>query len=197
LRLATVVACGPSFQAIYDGDARFEHCYALEETATVSLQERGECWRDWSVRYTFGQTRDRVEYAKARARALALAQLPTDEAMMQAAPNEVATGTSVTAPGPTNAFAPPPKTYGQSDGGAEIPRRSALLQPPPPSAPPDAPAAACATGCLDAFRACKAQCATQSCDCEPPYRRCMRGCFQDEVTPGRPSHPPRAKAAPR
>src|SRR5437868_3840856 len=89
LLVAVVAACGPSYQALYEGDARFEHCYALEEASLSSMQQRSDCWRDWMLRYTYGQTRDRVEYASARYRALSRApQAPTDEAMMEAAPGE-------------------------------------------------------------------------------------------------------------
>src|SRR5690349_4487799 len=65
-----VAGCGPSFQALYEGDARFEHCYALDESGTASMRQKSDCWRDWTLRYTYGQTRDRVEYAAARYRAL-------------------------------------------------------------------------------------------------------------------------------
>ena len=41
-----VIACGPSFQALYEGDARFEHCYALEEDGIISMQKKADCWRD-------------------------------------------------------------------------------------------------------------------------------------------------------
>src|SRR5260370_11911322 len=100
------VACGPSFQALYEGDARFEHCYALDGSGTAPMQQKSACWRDWTLRYTYGQTRDRVEYAAARYRALSRApEAPTDEAMMEAAPGE-GRGSFVAAPAPTSAFAP-------------------------------------------------------------------------------------------
>ena len=60
------LACGPSFQTIYENDARFEHCYALDDSATASLDKKARCWRDWKEHHTFGQTRDRVEYAQSR-----------------------------------------------------------------------------------------------------------------------------------
>src|SRR4051812_41643641 len=73
LGVSGVCACGPSFQAIYEGDARFEHCYALEENPQTSMPDRAACWRDWSERYTYGQTRDRIHYATARYVALSQA----------------------------------------------------------------------------------------------------------------------------
>ena len=74
------VACGPSFQALYEGDARFEHCYALEEAAGISMQKRADCWRDWTDHYTYGQTRDRVQYASNRYQALTSTRCPPTKA---------------------------------------------------------------------------------------------------------------------
>jgi hypothetical protein len=108
--------CGPSFQALYEGDARFEHCYAVEEDGAVSMQKKADCWRDWSDHYTFGQTRDRVQYASMRYRALTSSSLPTDEGMMSAAPGEGNGDQNGTALAPTNAFAPPPTTASASPG---------------------------------------------------------------------------------
>ncbi len=105
--------CGPSFQAVYEGDARFEHCYALEENPSLAMREKAGCWDEWLHGYTYGQTRDRVDYALSRSRALrAGGELPTDEAMMQAAPGEGRDRDTTS--GPRNAFAPPPKTLGEA-----------------------------------------------------------------------------------
>lgn len=111
------LGCGPSFQALYEGDARFEHCYALEDSGSGTMQKRADCWRDWIDHYTFGQTRDRVQYASNRYRALTNAALPTDEGMMSAAPGAGQEGTTG-APAPTNAFAPPPTTASAQQSGA-------------------------------------------------------------------------------
>src|SRR5262245_15726431 len=84
---AALAACGPSFQVIYEGNSRFEHCYALEENPQASMPAKAACWRDWSEHYTYGQTRDRINYATARYVALSEApNAPTDEALMMAAP---------------------------------------------------------------------------------------------------------------
>ena len=125
------MACGPSFQAIYEGDARFEHCYALEENPNVALRQKGDCWRDWLAHYTYGQTRDRVVYAATRAQAIRRApELPTDEAMMHAAPGEVNRAPDVM-PAPTSANAAPAKTLGDADGGAPQPPATLLGSAPP------------------------------------------------------------------
>lgn len=113
--------CGPSFQAVYENDARFEHCYALDDTPTAAMEKKADCWNDWTRNHTYGQTRDRVEYARARYDALStVAQLPTDEAMMGAAPGEGTSVDTAAAPTPTSAFAPPPKTDSRDAGPRPI-----------------------------------------------------------------------------
>jgi hypothetical protein len=186
---ALVPACGPSFQALYEGDARFEHCYALEERGSVPMQDKSDCWRDWTMRYTYGQTRDRVEYAAARYRALSRApQAPTDEAMMEAAPGE-GRGTSIAAPAPTSAFAPPPKTLTDTDGGA-LDKPNALpgyadggatVLTPAAATPSDArpPSSDCGDTCMTSWNGCKDKCrGTKACDaCAAFYKKCMKACF--------------------
>ena len=184
-----VAACGPSFQALYEGDARFEHCYAMDESGSGSMQQKSDCWRDWTLHYTYGQTRDRVEYAAARYRALSRApEAPTDEAMMEAAPGE-GRGLSVAAPAPTSAFAPPPKTLAEVDGGtkatplpgyapaAPAPTVTSLPSEPSGQRPP---AADCSDACTASWNSCKAGCSgAKACDaCTASYKPCMKGCFK-------------------
>ena len=182
---AAAVACGPSYQALYQGDARFEHCYALEETASASMTQKSECWRDWIGTSTYGQTRDRVEYAAARFRALTRAhQAPTDEAMMEAAPGEGRTS-NISAPAPTNAFAPPPKTLEETDSGAQAGSNlpgyadasaSAAVE----ESAPTPPGTSCATGCDATWSRCKEGCGDAGAKCEActaTYKKCMRTCF--------------------
>lgn len=193
LLFAIGLGCGPSFQAVYEGDARFEHCYALEETANVSMQQKAECWRDWTQRHTYGQTRDRVEYAASRYRALVNPELPTDEAMMQAAPGMVDTSKQLAAPAPTSAFAPPPVTY---PGGGPAVLGSTYVPPPAvvpagvpsttpaltapsasASAPPVKPkASACVLDCNSGFDACASQGKGDTAKCDAAYSKCIGSC---------------------
>lgn len=193
--LGLALGCGPSFQAVYEGNARFEHCYALDESPKTPMREKAACWREWSERYTYGQTRDRVQYATTRYVALTEARaLPTDEAMMNAAPGESRQST-ITAPAPTNAFAPPPKILEPSAEPRPAPPptnalpQKAVDDPKPADPSPAAaklPAAACAEECGTAFRGCSAGCpedagakASKVCQrCQPSYRACMRACFK-------------------
>jgi hypothetical protein len=202
------LACGPSFQAIYEGNVRFEHCYALEESAQTLVPEKVDCWRDWSEHYTYGQTRDRIHYATARYVALSqAANVPTDEAMMMAAPGMTPRQSSITAPAPTNAFAPPPKVLEDYPDASHRPLRPSevpiVVGPSSASAgggrgiphaapePIALPAGDCSDRCGQTFKECKDGCATgdggvapkaapeSACAvCEKTYRGCMRGCFK-------------------
>jgi hypothetical protein len=200
---AVALACGPSFHAIHEGNARFEHCYAKEENPQSAMREKADCWRDWSEHYTYGQTRDRIQYATARYVALTAApNVPTDEALMMAAPGETGRVTTITAPAPTNAFAPPPKVLDPVDAMAPTPRPSemnpilghpmdagAAVSP----AVPSLPASSCSDGCASGYRDCSGgECAGLSADagtrdreraktcltCEKNYKACMQKCFK-------------------
>jgi hypothetical protein len=193
-------ACGPSFQAIYEGNARFEHCYALEENPQTGMHEKAACWRDWSEHYTFGQTRDRIHYATARYVALQAIEVPTDEAMMMAAPGMTPRQSTITAPNPTNAFAPPPKVLEDYDASTGKPARPSerpvVVGAGPPSvdagvggalAAVPLPAGDCTDPCGKGYRECREPCSAQDAGaaraatcagCEKIYRACMRACIK-------------------
>lgn len=61
-----VVGCGPSLQTLYEGEARFEHCYALDLTPTATHDDQEACWKVWRERYAERESRDRARYASAR-----------------------------------------------------------------------------------------------------------------------------------
>jgi len=186
---ALALACGPSFQVVYEGDSRFEHCYALDENPNVLMQQKGECWSDWIRHYTYGQTRDRVEFAVVRYRAIMRAgTLPTDEAVMGAAPGEGVQG-SLAAPAPTSAFASPPKTMGEEVLPAHPPAPapapalpSAAVEPAGPA--PQPPGAACVDACTQRWQGCHGSCATAACKaCDRAYGKCAEGCFKGRTGP--------------
>lgn len=104
--------CGASYQVAYEADARFEHCYALDETPGVAQTARIGCWREWAARYQNEQTRDKVQYALGRAQAISTESARPEPVAAVAAPLVAADPSppKVTAPAPTSAFAPPPKT---------------------------------------------------------------------------------------
>jgi hypothetical protein len=175
---AGAMACGPSFQATYECDVRFEHCYALDETDAAEAVKH-QCWHDWLAGYTFGQSRDRVEFASLRVHALSVASGPADDDPPPPAPTR-----SVVAPLPTSAFAPPPPVA--SPDGTAVASSSA---PPAATRPPGArvPGADCADRCEARWTGCRSGCSGATCEhCDRTYRACMPACFRDD---GRGAHP--------
>jgi hypothetical protein len=188
------VACGPSFQAVYEGEVRFEHCYALDQ-GPVGPDAKKDCWRDWLHVYTYGQSRDRIEYAATRFSELSLdPTLPSEDT--GARPKRAR---KIAAPIPTSAFAPPPNVAGD---GPQPPAPTtapgvptALNSVASPSASPDArpaptagraPGEECATACAERWNACRRGCADGACDaCDGGYRACVPGCFRDVGQPPR------------
>jgi hypothetical protein len=200
--------CGPSYQAVHEGDARFEHCYAIDEGAAVSMDDKAKCWREYRESYAFGQARDRLIYAARREHLLARSQqLPTDEAMMEAAPGQVAVVPN--APAPTNAMLPPPQmlTPPSVSSSASITSQGSLVasrggdagaslqvSAPVSLAAIEAPGAPCANRCAESWRACEKGCgssagasanastnasAKANCErCAKTHKTCMAACFR-------------------
>jgi len=112
------VGCGASYQSIYEGEVRFEHCHRLDEEPEIPLTQRRECWREWTKFYTYGQTRDRLEYALRRQRELT-AKIENPNADIANAPDASNVNEPVAAPAPTSPFAPPPHVHDSTDAGAK------------------------------------------------------------------------------
>jgi hypothetical protein len=180
LVVAAPCACGPSFQVVYEGDARFEHCYALDDTPTAPMQDKSECWTEWMKHYTYGQTRNRVDYAAMRAKALReVHAAPTDEAIMGAAPGEaIGPVRGHDEPVPTNAFEAPPKTL--NDVESAKPRvDSGAVEPPKHQPPaPMTPREPCTDRCHSEWQTCRGSCKAKECGtCDQSYSGCMKRCF--------------------
>ena len=77
LTLGGAFACGPSLTSVHEGTVRFEHCNRLDLDESVAKQECKQCWSSWLGEYTYGQPRDRIDYARRRSRALANGDGPT------------------------------------------------------------------------------------------------------------------------
>jgi hypothetical protein len=175
---------------MYEGDVHFEHCYALDE-GSASVDAKKECWRDWLHGYTYGQSRDRVEYGGTRYSQLSLdPTLPSEDVND---PSGRSSRRTVAGPVPTSAFAPPPNVmegHGQATPGA-------MFAPPPNvveghasatavaivPVSAHAPGSDCAESCAQRWTRCRAACRDGACDvCDGTYRGCMPGCFRDETT---------------
>lgn len=194
LTAGAAAGCGPSFQAVYEGELHFEHCYALDEMQSASNDARKDCWREWLHGYTYGQSNDRVEYAATRFSELSLdPTLPSEDASDAGAHAVRHTEAFVAAPVPTNAFAPPPSTSDGRDGheardiasvhnaashdpGSKDAGNVAAADPPP------APGAACVSSCESRWSGCRDGCKGAACGaCDKTYRTCMPACFKDGV----------------
>src|SRR5262245_57935911 len=105
-----LLSCGASIRGTYEGDVRFEHCMALDARPDMKPTIRRACWEEWLSFYTFGQTRDRIDHARLRARQLGAAS-DFDE-------GERSPVAAAAAPDPTSAIAPPPLMVAAADGGA-------------------------------------------------------------------------------
>jgi hypothetical protein len=158
---AGAISCGASIQVVYEGDVRFEHCMALDSRPDVKPTIRRACWEGWVKFYTFGQTRDRIDYARKREQQLSAAS-DFDEADW--VPPQ--TGAPIAAPDPTSAFAPPPMMLG-NDGG-----------PPDAAAPVPDERQACTADCQQSLDACRHACKTAPCEkaCSGYYKRCTKRC---------------------
>lgn len=156
------LSCGASLQALYEGDVRFEHCMALDARPDVKPTIRRACWEEWVEFYTYGQTRDRVEYAKRREK-----QLSTVSDFDEGDWVPVKTATNNAAPDPTSAFAPPPMMIA-ADGGA----------PDASAGDAAAPAADCASDCQQSLDACRQGCRSAPCEkaCSARYKKCAKRC---------------------
>ena len=195
-------SCGPSVQSIYEGDVRFEHCYRLDLEQDVATTHRQACWTTWLDRYTYGQSRDKLEYARRRVRAFGSGdidrpQLRLGDSQQQSDARQF----YLVVPAPTSVHAPPPP----------IATRMNALDPPPSSpadvvvtttpsgstqavgktAPPSsaevaskpAPGEGCSSECRSAFSSCNQACDPQAksaaCkSCAPDYKKCMQRCFE-------------------
>jgi hypothetical protein len=163
-----VGACGASIQAIYEGDVRFEHCMALDARPDVKPTLRQACWEEWIKFYTFGQTRDRVDYAGLR-----VAQLSTASDFDEGSwiPRSLAPGA---APDPTGLLAPPPMMIAKVDAGLEAGTPGADSTAKPEAAPPTS----CADECKGSLAGCKQDCKSPGCGkaCVAKHDRCLKRC---------------------
>jgi hypothetical protein len=195
LALVCASGCSPTYQSVYDADVRFEHCYRVDEERNVALGEKLRCWRDWTQRSSYGQSRDRISYAQARERTLAQAIA----AGLEAAPRGAAVEEKRAIPQPKSLYAPPPPTLAPAsletskstdalrlagdttsrDAGSPEMMPSLASSSNEPFTTSDAPGASCAGACAKTWSSCKQPCKAGACrtSCDDLYRGCMKACF--------------------
>lgn len=163
--LLSGASCGPSFEAVYEGNVRFEHCYRLDRDSEIASTHREYCWAQWVQAYTYGQPQDRVEYAKRRIRVLRGEPPPGAQHDPALALAQVSSAESA-----------------ESAANPSSQPLSATNDTPAPKASSDAlPGDSCATDCRSSLGQCRKGCQTapKGCaPCEPDYASCMRRCFE-------------------
>lgn len=162
--LLLALGCGPSYEAVYQGNVRFEHCFRLDHDQRIASTHREYCWNQWVQAYTYGQPQDRVDYAKRRIRVLRGEPPPGSPPQ-----------------------APPAEQAPQEPVAAEVapivaaPVTAAPVASAAPSPAVELPGDSCALGCREALGRCRKGCQTapKGCvPCEPEYNACMRQCFE-------------------
>jgi len=194
-------SCGPSVQNIYEGNLRFEHCYRLDLDGRTAKEHRERCWQRWIEVYSFGQTRDRIEYARRRVRSIENGDVDRPMLNVDSPEAREARQFYLSVPAPTSAHSPPPPIATHYYGPDK---------PPGPAAPGDS----CVSRCRSVRARCLADCGTgpaesssggkpnrggnadiggkqgdgaatgvgggasgPSCRCDEDYGSCVRRCF--------------------
>ncbi len=192
-----LLSCGPSVQSIHEGSVRFEHCYRLDLEVEVATSHRQACWTTWLDRYTYGQSRDRLEYARRRVRAFAAGDAnPPALKIGGEDPDQETRQFYLVVPAPTSVHASPPPIATRFNAPSEAPQgaggapqgaggapQGAGGAPPVKASSKPAPGEDCSSGCRSAFSSCNAACAegpknTACKSCDPDYKKCMQRCFE-------------------
>jgi hypothetical protein len=172
--------CGPSVQSIYEGNVRFEHCYRLDLEVDAAPTHREACWKEWLGMYTYGQPRDRIEYARRRVRAFATGDLDCPKLNIGETKKAEVRQFYLVVPTPTSVHAPPPpiatRWYGDAATPPATPPTPALAVPPQDE---------CSDPCRESYQLCSRSCDLDasrpdpSCAaCDPDYKACMKRCFR-------------------
>jgi hypothetical protein len=197
LTVALLPACGPSLTTVHEGTIRFEHCYRLDLEAVANRDQQRACWSLWLDSYTYGQSRDRIEYARRRLTDIADQNGQHPELRLAGEQRTEQRQFYLVVPAPSSVHATPPPILApyepapsadDSDAGTGAPQNA--------KAPP---AEGCAASCKSAWQSCETLCSADadagakpakpasgakpakpasSCDCKESYGKCMRGCFK-------------------
>ena len=180
---AAAGACGPSVQSIYEGNVRFEHCYRLDLEVDTAPTHRRACWSEWLSMYTYGQPRDRIEYARRRLHSFANGDTARPTLDVGDDKQAEARQFYLVVPAPTSVHAPPPpiatRWYGDA-GTAPAPPTTEQV-----AVPVRAPEDKCNDSCRESLGNCQRDCTPDggkpdpACKiCESDYKTCMKRCFQ-------------------
>jgi hypothetical protein len=176
-----LAGCGASYQAVYEGEVRFEHCYRLDEEPGIPLTQQRECWREWTRFYTYGQTRDRLEYALRRQRELTTQIENPGAELVEAPRSDLAASEPVAAPPPTSPFAPPPHVHNGKPPTTATPEAVELLDMLTSGKQPAAQS--CILTCFTRWQPCIKTCDAKNeveCrqGCDAAFKACGQRCFE-------------------
>jgi hypothetical protein len=87
---------------------RFEHCYRLDLDPKIAPSHRHACWEQWLEIYSYGQSRDRLEHAQARLRAIEFGDPSPPRLNLAASEEREARQFYMSTPAPMNVHSPPP-----------------------------------------------------------------------------------------
>ncbi len=161
-------------QVLHEGSVRFEHCYRLDLDPAIATTHRKACWEAWQQRYSYGQSRDRLEYADRRIESIDRGDPPTG-LKLDSGPPEAAMPES-----PIDPHAPPPRVARPVDGVTPYDEEGGPGARKVETAG-EAPGDGCSDSCREARRQCLPTCAPdkpEDCGCETKYRTCMTDCFR-------------------
>jgi hypothetical protein len=177
-----MAACGPSVQSIYEGNVRFEHCYRLDLDVDIAATHRAACWKEWLGSYTYGQPRDRIDYATRRIHAFASGDTSRPELDIGSKRKPVARQFYLVVPTSTSVYSPPAPVATPWDGDAGSVPDAAVSK---LDAGAPIPGEACRTTCAAKLETCRRPCETDAAKpaprcktCAPDYKACMRRCFE-------------------
>jgi hypothetical protein len=182
--LFSASACGPSQQSIYEGTVRFEHCYRLDLDLEIAPSHREACWQQWLAAYTYGQPRDRIEYARRRMRAFAVGDTTRPVLELQAQPRQEARQFYLVVPSATSVYSPPPPVATRWAVDNNRPPSDAGVDAEAGSTTAPVPGDACTSACAEKLTSCQSACepdaaTTGKCaKCPADYKTCMRRCFE-------------------
>jgi hypothetical protein len=138
-------------KSVHEGTVRFEHCNRLDLDQQATKGDCGKCWTTWLNEYTYGQPRDRIDYARRRARALSNGDHERPALTFDDAPPE-ARQFYMVVPGPTSVRTPPPPVatvWKESDADAGALAKTSADRP---------PAESCADLCRSTWQTCSGGC---------------------------------------
>lgn len=124
---------------------RFEHCYRLDLDPKIAPPHRHACWKQWLNVYSYGQPKDRFEYARRRLGELEAGDPSPPRLNLETKETRTARQFYMSTPTPVNVHAPPPSVAPVAE---EL------------SAPPEGDP--CVSECRKAREACLERCGSES-----------------------------------